>query len=219
MINWGKVTISDGEKDVVLTGKKNDDYFPPYIYTTTKLRGEAGKSYSIKVEYSQRTVTAVTTIPEPVELEYLNVSKNGDSEDGYVITAGLRDNPSSKDYYKVFTKVIGRDSTYAPSFMGLIDDEILSEPVEEFVINNSRSNLREDNDILFKGDDIVMIRFCTLDETSWMYWNDFDEVSSLSTNPFFPVTSKIRSNISGGLGYWAGYGSTYYKVSISDYAR
>jgi hypothetical protein len=55
-----------------------------------------------------------------------------------------------------------------------------------------------------------------LDKESWEYWNDFEEVQSLSSNPLFPVSTDIRSNIKGGLGYWAGYGSAYYKVSIPD---
>ena len=62
--------------------------------------------------------------------------------------------------------------------------------------------------------DIVDIRFCTLDHKSWEYWSDFEEIQSLSRNPFFPVTTDIRSNIEGGLGYWAGYGSTYYTIEI-----
>ena len=38
----------------------------------------------------------------------------------------------------------------------------------------------------------------------------------LTGYPFFPVNKKIRSNVSSGMGYWAGYGSSYYKVSIAD---
>ena len=63
IIRWAKVTVSDGEKDVVLTGKMDNDYFPPYVYTTSRLKGESGKTYTLTVEYSKRTVTARTTIP------------------------------------------------------------------------------------------------------------------------------------------------------------
>jgi hypothetical protein len=69
-------------------------------------------------------------------------------------------------------------------------------------------------DKYFSLNDIVDIRFCTLDQKSWEYWSDFEEIQSLSRNPFFPVTTDIRSNIEGGLGYWAGYGSTYYTIEI-----
>ena len=45
IIRWGKVSISDGEKEVILSGRKDERFFPPYIYTTSKLKGEVGKTY------------------------------------------------------------------------------------------------------------------------------------------------------------------------------
>lgn len=215
LIRWGKVTISDGEKDVVLTGMRNNDYFPPYIYTTSSIRGKAGKSYSLKVEYSGRTVTATTTVPEPVSLEYIKVKKS-DIEDSYYLTGGLMDDRLTKDYYKFFVRRARKDSIYKPSFMGLVNDDILSENIEELPINSGISSVMEKTDNFFSKDDIVFVRFSSLDEQSYAYWNDFETIYSLSCNPFFPANSRIRSNIKGGLGYWAGYGSTYYTVSIPD---
>lgn len=215
VINWGKVTISDGENDVVLIGKRDNDYFPPYIYTTSEMKGVAGKSYSIKVEYSGRTVTATTTIPDPVYLEYIKVKKS-DKKDSYYLTGVLKDNTQTKDYYKSFVRRINKDSTYRPSFMGLINDDIISEKIVEIPINNGISTILEKEENFFSHDDVVLVKFCTMDEQSYLYWSDFDAIYSLSRNPFFPVSSKIRSNVIGGLGYWAGYGSTFKRVSIAD---
>lgn len=215
VVVWGKVTVSDGDKEVVLTGMKNDDYFPPYIYTTSSIKGEAGKTYSIKVEYGGRTATAVTAIPKTVPLENLKVRRGNNNDDGYYITATLKDNPDTKDYYKVFIKRNGKDSTYVPSFLGLINDEVLDSCEDEIPVNNAIDNMDKTQSTLFSADDHIQIRFCTLDEASYNYWSDFDDIS-MSRNPLFPVTSRIRSNISGGLGHWSGYGSSYYRVSIAD---
>lgn len=216
LIKWAKVSISDGEREVVLTGGPNEDYFPPYIYTTARMRGEAGKTYSLKVEYSGRTETAVTTVPQAVPLEYVKVVER---DNGYGIVAGFKDNPSTKDYYRFFSKLEGVDSTYVPSFLGLMDDTVLGEGVTEVSVNlafvTNFANV-EHSPMSYLEDDVVRIRFCTMDETSFNYWSDFDDVSSLSANPFFPVNKKIRSNISSGMGYWAGYGSSYHMVSIPD---
>ena len=215
VVTWGKVTVSDGERKVVLTGMKNDDYFPPYIYTTSSIRGEAGKTYSMKVEYGGRTATAVTTIPEPVPLKDIKVKRGVNNTDGYYITASLEDDPDTKDYYKVFIRKSRKDSTYIPSFLGLINDEVLQGSEDEIPVNNTINSLDKSQSTLFSSDDFVFIRFCTLDETAYNYWSDFDDIS-MSSNPLFPVTSKIRSNISGGLGHWSGYGSSHYRVSIAD---
>jgi hypothetical protein len=218
VINWGKVTISDGEKSVVLSGRRNNDYFPPYIYTTSSMTGQAGKTYTITVEYSGRTVTAQTTIPEDVPLEYIRVAASGENPGNFQLVGGLKDNRNSKDYYKFFVKVSGKDSTYISSFLGLTDDDILKDKTEtaELPINNGSRRSDQRMTTYFTAEDRVIVKFCTLDQTSWQYWNDFEEIQSLSRNPFFPVSTSIRSNVKGGLGYWAGYGSRYYVVSIPD---
>ena len=46
MVLFGKVVIFDGEDSVILTGRVDTNYLPPYIYTTTKIIGEVGKTYS-----------------------------------------------------------------------------------------------------------------------------------------------------------------------------
>lgn len=216
VVTWGKVTISDGEQEVVLTGMKDDDYFPPYIYTTSSIRGEAGKTYSLKVEYGGHTATAVTTIPDAVPLEDIKVRKSRNNEDGFYMTGVLKDNPDTKDYYKVFIRTNKKDSTYVPSFLGLINDDVLSGGSDEIPINNTFRKLEDGGtSTLFSAEDFVFIRFSTLDKASYDYWNDFDD-NTMSRNPLFPVTSVIRTNISGGLGHWSGYGASYYKVSIAD---
>lgn len=62
-IRWAKVSVSDGTKTEILTGRINKNYIPPFIYTGSEIRGEVGKTYTLTVEYSGRTVTAETYIP------------------------------------------------------------------------------------------------------------------------------------------------------------
>lgn len=217
LVRWAKVSVSDGEREVVLTGKLDWDYFPPYVYTTSRMTGEAGKTYKLKVEYGGRVETAETTVPERVPLEYVKVVE---LEGGYGIVAGLKDNPQTKDYFRFFTMIEGVDSTYVPSFMGLVDDSVLTadEVNEVSVFGAFVANFGSEQraPTFFFEEDVVRFRLSNMDEASFNYWEDYDDVSSLSMNPFFPVNKKIRSNVSSGMGCWAGYGSSYYTVSIAD---
>ena len=63
------------------------------------MKGEAGKTYRLKVEYSGRVETAETTIPASVPIEYVRVVE---VDDGYGIVAGIRDDRATKDYYRFF---------------------------------------------------------------------------------------------------------------------
>ena len=51
-----------------------------------------------------------------------------------------------------------------------------------------------------------MIKVAQVDEAMYNFWDDYKNIMELGINPFFRYSSSIRSNISGGLGYWAGYG-------------
>lgn len=212
VVRWATVSVSDGENEVFLTGRLKKGYFPPYIYTTSMLSGEVGRKYTLKVQYGGSTVEAETVVPAPVELEYVGTENLGEGK--YILKAGIKDEVMDKNFYKFFVKVVRKDSLYIPSFLGLIDDTVLSDQMTEVQVFNgyNPSSLSKETTMHFTEGDRVAVRFCTLGEEAYQYWSDYDDVSSLSLNPFFPVTKKIRSNIKGGLGYWAGYGTSYYYV-------
>lgn len=207
VINWGKVTVSDGENTVVLTGKKSDDYFPPYIYTTSKMRGEEGKTYYLTAEYKDFYVTAQTTIPKKAKIESIEI----DYDNKYSINAIINDNPEEKNYYKFFVKVIGRDSCYLSSNFALIDDSDCVFPYK-IPINIGESPLydRDRKKYTISEKDKLHIKVAQIDSVMYNFWDDYKNIIELGQNPFFRYSNSIRSNISGGLGYWAGYGSTEY---------
>ena len=95
IVRWGKVTISDGTDSVILTGGYDNDFFPPYKYTTFKMTGQAGKTYTLTAEYRGKKATAVTTIPQPVELDSLHVVRSESDTLFYICL--LYTSPSPRD--------------------------------------------------------------------------------------------------------------------------
>lgn len=218
LLPWAKVTISDGIDSVVLTGGINHDYFPPYVYTTSHMKGEAGKTYWLRVEYGNRVATAKTTIPYPQALEGLHVSKASDSL--YQITASFMDNPLSKDYYLFQTRIFNKESRYYPAFLGLIDDELLKDDVLYrhqvqpgiHFMTAGVDNYRP----YYKEGDSVLIKFSKIDELSYRVQQSINEIVAFSSNPVFVTDLDLYSNIDGGSGFWCGYGVTQYRVVIAD---
>ena len=218
LLPWAKVTISDGIDSVVLTGGINHDYFPPYVYTTSHMKGEAGKTYWLRVEYGNRVATAKTTIPYPQALEGLHVSKASDSL--YQITASFMDNPLSKDYYLFQTRIFNKENRYYPAFFGLIDDELLKDDVLYrhqvqpgiHFMTAGVDNYRP----YYKEGDSVLIKFSKIDELSYRVQQSINEIVAFSSNPVFVTDLDLYSNIDGGSGFWCGYGVTQYRVVIAD---
>ena len=58
LIPFGKVTISNGEQEAVMTGRLDTMYMPPYTYTTIDIIGEPGKRYTVTAKYKDLHATA-----------------------------------------------------------------------------------------------------------------------------------------------------------------
>lgn len=221
LMRHARVTVSDGENSVILTGMYNNAYFPPYIYTTSDLRGAVGKSYSLKVELPSvgLTATGVTTIPAAVPLDSIWCVPSADEKGKYNIKARFSDPEATEDYYRLFVKVADKDSSFVASYMGCHKDSDLTRPAEVAVMKGLSVNNQsswEWNPASFENGERVKVRFCTMDRASYEYWNSYDRVVSLSVSALLPATYNPEYNISGGIGYWCGYGAKAYSITVGE---
>jgi len=199
---WAKVTLSDGTQTEVLTGMADSRYFPPYIFTTSKMIGEVGKTYELKVEYKDYSATARTTIPEPVPLDTCFVKSVSDSLCSVI--CGFTDPAPKGNCYKVFTKTEGKDSHYHPSALATVSDDNLDGYTEVFLYSTQRMLDYIDMPNI-KLDDDLWIKLCTMDRVSFDYWTNFEiMLASNFMGTFFE--NSLDSNMQGALGYFAGYG-------------
>ena len=219
-IRWAKVTVSDGEREEILVGRMDEDIFPPYKYTGTAIKGEAGKKYSVKVEYSGRTVTAETTIPHAVKIDDFKVLKSEDCDTLYRIDVSFRDDKSEKNWYKLLTSISEKeagtyDGRYYSAFMGTVSDEILDSEESTITVNRPFRHIRtEDYSPYFHKGETVSVMLAQIDEASFDFWSDYENEISNGKNILFPSSSNLRSNVSGGRGIWCGYNSDTVEITI-----
>lgn len=222
---WARVSLSDGEREVVMIGKATHSYYPPYIYTTSEMRGEEGKTYHIRAEASDGTVAeAVTTIPTPVSIDSFSVEPVGgtlddDYEDApHVARYQLYAYTKERRRCKLFTRVISRDDEFLSAYLGINDSTTIGCD-GRISVSRGRTNLEKEYSPYFGENDTVLVKFSAINDEAYEFWRDFEDMADLSRNPLFPVTKNLHSNISGALGYWFGYGSTFYVVQISALAQ
>ena len=213
LVRWAKVTVSDGTREVVLTGMPNRDYFPPYIYTTSEMRGEVGKTYTLKVDYQDFHAHAVTTIPKPVALSRISAEEIPLYPGWFKLRIDFKDDPATTDYYKVFVRLYGEKYDFHSTYFGTYNDRLLPTQAS-LLVENARQNVVNPTATFFKHYEIVNIKFCHIDSVSYDFWKSMDGYQSEGRNPLFNSMRNIRSNIQGGLGYWCGYGVSYYAYQI-----
>jgi hypothetical protein len=122
------------------------------------------------------------------------------------------------NYYRVFTKVLGRDSIYLRPYPSVIDDKFFNGQFCEYSLERGRNpledNLYNDNGLdsagvsrfYFRKGDKVVVKLCMIDAFHYDFWYSVEQQFITDGNPFAsPITA--RTNISGGaLGVWGGYG-------------
>ena len=206
IIRRAKVTVSDGVQSWQLEGKIDTDVFPPYRYSTDALTGEVGRTYSIRVEYQDYVVTGETTIPEPVPIDRVYVKEVADGK--ATLACAFTDPAAPGNYYKVFTRTRGRDGDYISAAFGMVADEDLTQAQTEITIfsnirvmeNYIRPNIEEG--------ETVSVKLRTLTRESFLLWDAHERRMMGTAFSMRPTDTQAIGNLTGGLGYWVGYGAS-----------
>ncbi|TDO77925.1 uncharacterized protein DUF4249 [Flavobacterium chryseum] len=209
VIRSAKITISDGENSEVLRVKNDKNRVPPFVYYGTTLKGEAGKQYSLKIEYLSRVVEAVTTIPKTVELKSAEyVKKNATDTTGYVFVK-FDDPLEDKNYYQLATKIDTEEPVFVPAFYGNLDDKNFSESAVAIQINRGILLFPKTKFTPYFADgDLIYVKLRTQNKEALDFWNSWQNEIVNSKNPIYPSNTSLKSNIKGGIGIWAGYGQS-----------
>lgn len=185
------------------------------IYTDPSLSmfGEVGKTYTLEVEAENKILTSTTTIPLHVPLDSLRFFEPlGEPNDTLVELRGyLKDPADQPNFYRYFTKT--NDGNFKSPFASVADDRLFDGLQFEFPLPNAEvgpDGLRPSTYGFFHVGDTVTIRWISLDEPHYEFWNTL-EFNKANQGPFSSYT-RIKSNIEGGLGIWGGFSASYYEL-------
>jgi hypothetical protein len=179
------------------------------------MTGEPGKTYTLTVEYSGQTVTAVTTIPRPVPLSDIKVTRSADNDTLFQISAYINDDSSEKNYYKFFTRVTNKEGRFYSSFLGTIDDAIVKDSQTAIPVYKGVHFTYTTKFIPFYSiDDTVQVKFTQIPQHGFDFWNSYENEITNGQNPLFPSNTNLKSNVQGGLGIWCGYGVKMYDLIV-----
>jgi hypothetical protein len=176
------------------------------------IKGEVGKTYTLKVIHENKTYTSTTKIENPKALDNL-FWKEQPSLQGYGFSwAKLTDSPVMGDAYRWEVKKIG-ESSFSKPFQPFYDDRFVNGLTFEFSVENPMSFQDETIENQFKGyykqGDIIVVKFSTLGKREFQFFEKkYNQIYS-GGNPFATPTN-IPTNIEGGaLGVWAGFSPSF----------
>ena len=212
VIKSAKVSVSNGEQTELLILGTDNRYLPPYAYYGTSIKGEVGKTYTLRIEYDDQVLTAETYIPEPVALEDYWMVKDPLADDvGHI---HIKFKNTSDLFYQVATRVEFIETVFTPCLYGNFSSE-------QFEKNESVSIQINKGPILypkvqfetyFTVWDIVHLKFRTQAKSGYDFWTSWQNEVLNAQNPIFPASTNLKSNIKGGIGVWCGYGTSNYQI-------
>ncbi len=180
-----RVTISDN-----LGNSETLTESSPGTYITSTLKGKSGVTYTLTVETEGKTYTALSTMPEPVNIDRIYIRKS-DVGNGREVAFDFQDPPDIDNYYRVLEYI--NDSLKTGVNVG--NDKLYPGKIITYSLGSS--SIKEDS-VLQSGDK-VKIQFECIDKGVYEYFRTTKGNSDQSTSPTNPT-----SNISNGaLGYFS----------------
>jgi len=199
-----------------------------------------GRTYFLEINWNNQIISSSTTIPEvtPLDCLWVEKSENEDKEFKFDIRALYSDPADQNNNILVKSKRIQhyekKDSLDCqvenkPDFaLKIIDagaDVLINGQTFETYFPRPRDNgfptgkyngyhkTKCQGDSIEFLQDVVLIKYCQIDEPSLKFWRGLIRQVGTNGNPFAEPLNLV-SNITNGLGVFSGYGSAYYMVPI-----
>lgn len=232
------VSINDGNKIVNLTeicledlppsirqetldllGLKEDEVlgFCVYIDLNDELEREVGKTYNLLIEVENKMIKATTTMPTNVPLRSFNWSPDpGGVFDSLArLRCSIDDPILEHNFYRY--KTAANDRGLVAPFFSVIDDAVFNGDSFQFPLEKAEDfNLPVDLNTagLFTRGDTVTIKWMTLDEAHFDFWNTL-EFNRANQGPFASYT-RVSSNVDGALGVFGAYTVNSYTLIVPN---
>lgn len=213
---YARVSIFDGDNEVVLTGQLNSKYLPPYIYTSAHIVGEAGRTYTIKATRNNLSATATTTIPtiKPT-VDSIAVRNISDSTQAVVAYINVPETAGTI-YYNAFLKRKGEYQLRSFLMSHVQSSQAKNGQIELPIYSNGKGVIMSGVSHFIQTDTTqYYLHMAVVDEMSYRIWEGISAQSINQGMYFMSIYKNMPSNVSSGLGYWCGYNSTEYAFMVN----
>lgn len=205
ILRYAQVYIDCEGSREYLTACLSDKFTLRNYFTSSTLRGEVGKTYRLHVEWLDYKADAECTIPEPAAIDTAFFVKEL-NDTSYVLKMQFGNIPSEKRFYHSFIRCGAVDSSMFRSvnfttLRGEIQPEVIT---ETFMKPLQRGN--SSVDVYFHHGDEVAVKLSTIDETMFNFWLQYSNVYNSTGSMIQTTPDNLSGNVTGAIGYWAGYG-------------
>lgn len=213
VINWGKVTISDGEREVVLSGRVDNTGLPPFRYYTFDMVGEPGKTYKITADFKNLHAVSQVRMPCPTPIDSITIKKT-DNDSTRAATLHFTSPADTPAYYYLSMRLQERNSRSAPCMLGSICTDVpnnhYSIPVLKPIVKIDGEKYEAQLEI---GEEWE-VSLNRVEKEVYEFWKAYDNMVLFSNSPFISSNESLPTNISGGFGVWSPQGTSTMQIKV-----
>ena len=190
--------------------------FCVYTRLDNSMTGISGNTYTLTIEAEGEVLTSSTQVPALVPLDsvWFEVQQGYDSL-GFA-WGHLSDPDTLGNAYRWFAKRLNvQGENFIAPLGSVFDDKFIDGKSFDFAYdrghhpNSQEEENYNDEAHMYKTGDTIVVKFCTIDRESFLFFRSLEQGAMSNSNPFGSPTP-ILSNISeNGLGIWGGYGAVY----------
>lgn len=212
-----KVTVSTSSDTEVLTLRYDNQRFPPYYYEGSSMVGNIGEKYKLQIALNGKEYSAEATLRSPVKVKEIATVNPTSYDEQHFLTIRFYDPANENNYYRVYTKRLGKDYEFIPSYLSTFSDFGFDGKEYTYQIVRSSSSIKQsDNGKYFLKGDVVLIKLCSISKEEFDYWKNIEAQIVVSSNPFGFSSSEPPSLIQGNaLGIWSALGSNVFIYKVN----
>lgn len=214
MIRWGVVTLSDGEREVILTGGPDNSYFPPYHYYTFDMKGEPGRTYTLHARYKDLSATSTVVMPSPTAIDRLCVTPVAGNDTLRHLTVKFRAPDDCPAYYHLTARVHSNDGRQYPCMLGAHEVVTPGAEVSLPVYRGHGSAVTGKYDADMPVGSDVTVTLARVSREVFLFWRAYDNASLVNGSIFVGAPGSLPSNVAGGYGVWSAQGVCTRTVKI-----
>ena len=211
IFRYAEVYIDHSGGREYLTARLSDKFSVSNYFTSPTLRGKPGETYRLHVKWLDFEASAVCTVPEPVAIDSIYFEKAVD-DTSFVAKLRFRNNPGDRRFYQSFRRIGSRSNPFDvvnfTTLNGALMDTVITETFMKPLTSQSP-------DVYFHPGDTVSLKLAAIEKPMYDFWSSFANYSN-SAGTVFSAPVNVKGNVSGAIGYWAGYGIDFRELLCNE---
>lgn len=201
MLPLTRVAINDGNQEIVLTGRIDQRYMPPIVFTTTDIIGEKGKSYQLTVDYKDLHAEGSSELLTPISFDSITAKLNVEEKQVY-LKMHLSHLPTEECYFMVMYRSMGAVQYTLAPFTVKSAAQVDANGEMVIAINQRVNGLVNIQPFSISQSQYVF-RLARIGKAEYDYFTALSDLMMTQGIFFVPIFGNPPSNVTGALGYWS----------------